>query len=78
MNPQEAAAALGISVKTLRRWDKAGKLHAARTAGNHRRIGMAESNRIQRQREQAVRCTLYARVSTFKQAQEGALSAVFG
>jgi hypothetical protein len=36
MNPQEVAASLGISVKTRRRWDKAGKLHIARTAGNQR------------------------------------------
>ncbi len=55
MNPQEAAVSLGISVKTLRRWDKTGKLHVARTAGNHRRIGMAEIQRLQKQGEQAVR-----------------------
>ncbi len=71
MNPQEAAVSLGIAVKTLRRWDKAGKLHGARTAGHHRRIGMAEIQCLQRQGEQAVRCALYARVSTGLQAQEG-------
>ena len=74
MNPQEAAVSLGISVKTLRRWDKAGKLHVARTAGNHRRISMAEIQRLQRQGGQAVRCALYARVSTGLQAQEGNLA----
>ena len=74
MNPQEAAVSLGISVKTLRRWDKAGKLHVARTASNHRRISMAEIQRLQRQGEQAVRCALYARVSTGLQAQEGNLA----
>ncbi len=71
MNPQEAAVSLGISVKTLRRWDKAGKLHVARTAVNHRRISIAEIQRLQRHGEQAVRCALYARVSTGLQAQEG-------
>ncbi len=74
MNPQEAAVSLGISVKTLHRCDKAGKLHVARTAANHRCIGMAEIQRFQRQEEQAVRCVLYARVSTFKQTQEGNLA----
>ena len=74
MNPQEAAVSLGISVKTLRRWGKAGKLHVARTAGNHRRIGMAKIQRLQRQGEQAVRCALFARVSTGLQAQEGNLA----
>src|SRR5258708_16563634 len=74
MHPQEAAVSLGISVKTLRRWDKAGKLHVARTASNHRRISMAQMQRIQRQGEQAVRCALYARVSTGLQAQEGNLA----
>jgi predicted site-specific integrase-resolvase len=37
MNPQETAVSLGISVKSIRRWDKAGKLHVARTAGTHAR-----------------------------------------
>ena len=64
MHPQEAAVSLGIAVKTLRRWAKAGKLHVARTAGHQRRIGMAKIQRLQRQGEQAVRCALYARVST--------------
>jgi excisionase family DNA binding protein len=45
MHPQEAAVSLGIAVKTLRRWDKAGKLHVARTAGHHRRISMAKIQR---------------------------------
>ncbi len=65
---------LGIAVKTLRRWDKAGKLHGARTAGHHRRISMAKIQRLQRQGEQAVRCALYARVSTGLQTQEGNLA----
>ena len=74
MHPQEAAVSLGIAVKTLRRWAKAGKLHVARTAGHQRRIGMAKIQRLQRQGEQAVRCALYARVSTGLQAQEGNLA----
>src|SRR5260221_12588008 len=64
MHPQEAAVSLGIAVKTLRRWAKAGKLHVARTAGHQRRIGMAKIQRLQRQGEQAGRWSLYGRVST--------------
>ena len=34
----EAAEILGVSVSTMRRWDREGKLHStARTIGNHRR-----------------------------------------
>jgi excisionase family DNA binding protein len=54
MNPQEAAVSLGISVKTLRRWDKAGKLHVARTAGNHWRIGMADRAHANPRRKKAL------------------------
>jgi predicted site-specific integrase-resolvase len=36
MKPQEFAELLGVSVKTLHRWDKTGKLVAKRTLSNHR------------------------------------------
>ncbi len=32
----EAASALGISLDTLRRWDKAGRIKTQRDAGNRR------------------------------------------
>jgi predicted site-specific integrase-resolvase len=32
LSPKEAAAELGISIKTVHRWDAAGKLHTVRTA----------------------------------------------
>ena len=74
MNPQEAAASLGISVKTRSRWDKAWKLHAARTTGKQRRIARSEIQRLRGQREAVGRCAWYARISTFKQLQEGNLA----
>ncbi|MBI2103950.1 MerR family transcriptional regulator, partial [Candidatus Woesebacteria bacterium] len=37
----EAANWLGVSVDTLRRWEKAGKLEAVRTAGGHRRYRLS-------------------------------------
>ena len=43
---KEAAAALGISVDTLRRWDKAGKLRVERDTGNHRIVTAAEIDRL--------------------------------
>src|SRR5437870_2725557 len=70
MNPQDAASSLAISVRTLRRWEKAGKLHTVRTAGHHRRMALTEIQRLRGQ-DAAVRCALYARVSPFKQAREG-------
>lgn len=42
----EAAAALGISLDTLRRWDKAGRLRATRDARNRRVISAAEVDRL--------------------------------
>ncbi len=36
MRPNEFAKRLGVSVRTLHRWDKSGKLKAKRTPANHR------------------------------------------
>jgi putative resolvase len=73
MNPQEVAISLGISVRTPRRWDKAGKLHTVRTADNHRCIALTEIQHLRGQ-DVAIRCALYARFSSFKQAREGNLA----
>lgn len=43
----EAAKVLKISQKTLMRWEKAGKILAFRTQGNHRRFSVAEIKRLQ-------------------------------
>jgi len=42
----EAAAALGISLDTLRRWDKAGRIKVKRDAGNRRVVDAAEIDRL--------------------------------
>jgi len=42
----EAAAALGISLDTLRRWDKAGRIHVQRDASNRRVVAAAEIDRL--------------------------------
>ena len=42
----EAAKQLGVSADTLRRWDRDGKLEAARDANGHRRVSVAEVERL--------------------------------
>ncbi|HAC65846.1 MAG TPA: IS607 family transposase [Cyanothece sp. UBA12306] len=39
---KEAAELLGVSTKTLRRWEQEGKIQATRTVGGHRRFNMNE------------------------------------
>lgn len=42
----DAAKALGVSVDTLRRWERRGKLEMHRDAGNRRRVSAAEVSRL--------------------------------
>lgn len=42
----EAAARIGVSVDTLRRWVDAGKVSSWRTPGGERRIAEAEVERL--------------------------------
>ena len=42
----EAATALGISLDTLRRWDKAGRIKVKRDASNRRVVSAREINRV--------------------------------
>jgi molybdopterin-binding protein len=42
----QAAKALGVSVDTLRRWDRAGKLRTERDARNQRRVPLREVERL--------------------------------
>ena len=44
----EAAAAIGVSVDTLRRWDRAGKLRTRRDERNRRRVSAEEVQRVAR------------------------------
>jgi molybdopterin-binding protein len=46
MSMGEAAKALGVSVDTLRRWDRAGKLRTERDERNRRRVPVAEVERL--------------------------------
>ena len=42
----DAARALGVSVDTLRRWDRSGKLKTTRDARNQRRVPSSEIERL--------------------------------
>lgn len=45
----EAARMLGVSVDTLHRWERDGKLTSTRTLGGHRRFTRSEIERAQGQ-----------------------------
>jgi excisionase family DNA binding protein len=42
----EAARRLGVSVETIRRWDRAGKITSTRTVGGQRRFPASEVERL--------------------------------
>ena len=46
----DAARAIGVSVDTLRRWDREGKLTTVRDKRNHRRVTAKEVDRLSRSR----------------------------
>lgn len=45
----EAARAIGVSVDTLRRWDRSGRLRTTRDERNRRRVPAKEVERLRRQ-----------------------------
>lgn len=45
----EAARALGVTVETLRRWDRGGRVQSFRTPGGQRRFPMSEIDRLRGQ-----------------------------
>jgi putative resolvase len=55
----------------VHRWDAAGKLHIVRTAGNQRSLTAAAAGKGE---QRAERCTLYARVLSVRQEQDGNLA----
>ena len=72
----EAAHLIGVSTKTIRRWDKAGKISCFRTIGNHRRIKFIEVQRITTGKDiydSDSKPAIYARVSSHEQKQKGDL-----
>ena len=71
--PKDFAKMLGVTVRTLQKWDVAGKLKAFRTPTNRRfytqeqlDVYMGNSTRVQNQKK----VILYARASTAKQRDD--------
>ena len=65
----KAAKLLGVSVPTLRRWERAGKLISCfRTFGNHRRYKLSDIFRISNKENKKVVC--YSRVSSYDQKED--------
>ncbi|MFX0067349.1 MAG: recombinase family protein [Candidatus Hermodarchaeota archaeon] len=80
----EASQLLGVCIKTIRRWNKDGKIHCYRTPGGHRRFAIIEMERIiSGGRMEEVECfggseslhgsktAIYARVSSHDQKKKG-------
>jgi molybdopterin-binding protein len=59
----EAARRLGVSVDTLRRWERAGRLKTVRGAGNVRMLSEPDLDRIVRRRQPVRRPWPQARLS---------------
>jgi len=68
----QAAKRLGVSVRTVYRWEETGRLHPVRLPSGQRRFYSREVERILRARTgAAVRCAVYARVSTLATQFDG-------
>jgi excisionase family DNA binding protein len=72
MSIGEAAEYLGVSITTLRRYEKAGKLAPSRrTFGNHRRYSLQQCNALLGKYAQNIEKTIcYARVSSHDQKKD--------
>jgi putative resolvase len=79
-----AARMVGVSTKTLRRWNASGKLSCSRTVGGHRRVSVIEIERLTGSTREEVddggvgspgddRVAVYCRVSSHEQKAKGDL-----
>jgi len=67
------AKMLGVSIETIRRWEKKGLIKGIRTPTNYRRFPESEINRLRGKLPHSIRCAIYARVSSSKQESDGNL-----
>jgi len=63
----KTAKMLGVSIETIRRWEKKGLIKGIRTPTNYRRFPESEIDRLRRKLPHSIRCAIYARVSSSKQ-----------
>jgi excisionase family DNA binding protein len=68
------AKQLGVSLKTIRRWEKESLIYGIRTPKGHRRFPESELERLRGKIPSSFkRCAIYARVSSSKQETSGNL-----
>ncbi|HEX9133000.1 MAG TPA: MerR family DNA-binding transcriptional regulator [Ktedonobacteraceae bacterium] len=67
----EAARLLGVSVKTIQRWDKVGLLPVIRNATKQRRIHVDAIHQLCIAPGKALRCAMYARVCVPNRNKKG-------
>jgi excisionase family DNA binding protein len=71
---KKACEALGVTTKTIQRWDKEGKIDIVRTVGGRRRIPQSEVERLLGKTFMPQRkVIIYGRVSSHEQKQKGDL-----
>jgi excisionase family DNA binding protein len=51
LSPAKASRFLGVSTRTLWRWEEQGRLRALRTPAGHRRYALSDLQRLLRRRE---------------------------
>ena len=68
--PREASKLLGVSVKTIGRWDKQGKIKCVRTIGGKHRVPESEINRLLGIYNENRVVVGYARVSSYTQKND--------
>jgi putative resolvase len=68
--PHEFAEKLGVSTKTLRRWDACGKLIAKRTLSNHRYYDDTDIHKLFNTKEEDRKTIVYCRVSSAGQKDD--------
>jgi len=69
----EARRRLGVSSRTLRRWDAQGVIQTIRSPGGRRMFSLESINRLAGERSGGNRAVVYARVSSIKQKRDGNL-----
>ena len=67
----KAAKILGVSIETIRRWDRAGKIPSERTPHGHRRYDLSKISNASKTSIKEIRKTIaYARVSSHDQKKD--------
>ena len=72
VNISEAAEALGVSISTLRRWDRSGRLRPEKTASGHRRydVSKLKPEQFRASAQESRKTIAYARVSSHDQKDD--------